>query len=213
MDVRADDAVLAAAWTVPDGHARAGVVTLHPASGPGRDYVLFRHLAQLLAPRGIAVLSYDRRPAIGDDDVPLDLQARDALAAVEVLGERLGHAIPIGLWAFSQGAWAAPIAASRSDRVAFLILVGASGVSPAAQMRYSAAEALRRAGYHDDDIARAIETRVAIEAFVRGTGSHADAQRHIDAIAGEPDVGATVDGREVGGAGEPDDLERRAGAG
>ena len=132
------------------------------------------------------MLSYDRRPAGGDDDVAFDLQASDALAAVEALGERMGTALPIGLWAFSQGAWAATIAVARSDRVTFLILVGASGISPGAQMRYSAAEALRRAGHPDTDVARAIETRIAIEAFLRGTGSHADAQRHLDAIAGEP---------------------------
>lgn len=184
--VDSDDVALAAVLTMPDVSARAGIVTLHPASGPGRDYVLFHHLARLLAPRGIAVLSYDRRPPVGDDDVAFDLQAGDALAAIDVLGERLGPSLPIGLWAFSQGAWVAPIVASRSGRVAFLILVGASGVSPAAQMRYSAAEALRRAGHPAADVARAIGTRVAIEAFLRGTGSHADAQRHIDAIAGEP---------------------------
>ena len=169
-----------------DGKARAGIVTLHPASGPRRDYVLFRHLAELASPLGIAVLSYDRRPADGDDDVPFELQAQDAEAAVAGLAEHLGQEVPIGLWAFSQGAWVAPVVAARSVRIAFLILVGAAAVTPAEQMLFSAAEALRRAGHGDDAIQQAVATRGAVHGFLRGTATRADAQAAVDEIAGEP---------------------------
>ena len=93
--------------------------------------------------------------------------------------------MPIGLWGFSQGAWVASIAAGRSDRIGYLVLIGASGVSPADQMRYSAAEALHRAGYGTGDIVRAVDARRGVEAFLRGDGSHADAQRAIDSITSE----------------------------
>ena len=106
--VASGDRSLPALLTRPDGRARAGIVTLHPASGPQRDYMLFRHLAGLVSPLGIAVLSYDRRAADGDDDVPFELQARDAEAAVATLTEHLGREVPIGLWAFSQRAWWRP---------------------------------------------------------------------------------------------------------
>ena len=123
----------------------------------------------LVAPLGVAVLSYDRRPAVGDDDVPFEAQAEDAEAAVAALGTRLGQQVPIGLWAFSQGAWAAPIVAARSPRIAFLILVGSAGVCPAEQMRFSAAEALRRAGYDGVAVERAIATRRAVDGFLSVT--------------------------------------------
>jgi pimeloyl-ACP methyl ester carboxylesterase len=186
LTVPSGDLRLAALLTLPDGPARAGLVTLHPAAGPQRNYFMFSHLAALLAPRGFAILSFDRRPAEGDDDVPFERQADDALAAVEVLSDRIRPGTPVGLWAFSQGAWAASLAAARSSRVAFLILVGASGVSPAAQMRYSTAEALRRAGHGDVEIDRALATRRLVEAFFRGEASHAEAQGAIDAVASEP---------------------------
>jgi pimeloyl-ACP methyl ester carboxylesterase len=172
--------------TEPDGRARAGIVTLHPAADPGRDYFLFRHLARLLGPRGFAVLSYDRRPTTGDDDVPFDRQADDALAAVTWLSDRIGTGLPVGLWAFSQGAWAASVAAARSDRIAFLVLIGASGVSPSRQMQFSAAEALHRAGFGDEEVHRAVAARQTIEAFLRDDSTHAEAQSAIDAIAAEP---------------------------
>ena len=104
---------------------------------------------------------------------------------MEWLSDRIGPGIPVGLWAFSQGAWAAPIAAARSERIAFLILIGAAAVSPSAQMQFSAVEALRRAGYGDEEVHRALEARRTIEAFLRGDATHAEAQAAIDAIASE----------------------------
>ncbi|MGH3647063.1 MAG: hypothetical protein ACRDTM_07795, partial [Micromonosporaceae bacterium] len=61
LSIRAGDATLPATLTLPPAgiRVRGGLVTLHPASGPSRDYFLFTHLAELLPPHGIAVLSYD----------------------------------------------------------------------------------------------------------------------------------------------------------
>lgn len=124
---------------------RAGLVPLHPADNGSGDHPLFEHLTELLADRGIAVERFDRRPAPPGQDVPLADQADDARRAMARLRDRI--AAPVGLWGFSQGAWAATLAAAEDAATAFLITVSASGVSPACQMRYGTREHLRRRGY------------------------------------------------------------------
>src|SRR5919109_5232282 len=136
---------LPATLSLPEGPARAGLVPLHPADDGSRRQFLFEHLAEILAPREIAVLRFDRRPSRDDEDISFAVQADDALEALRFLRSHVGSA-PLGLWAWSQGAWAAALAASRSQEVAFLVLLAAAGVSPAEQMRYGTAEQLRRNG-------------------------------------------------------------------
>jgi len=152
----------------PEVAVRGGVVPLHGAAFPERDQPLFEHLARTLTPLGYAVLSFDRRPSPDGDDTSLDVQADDALAAVAALHAETG--VPVGLFGFSQGAWAAALAASRSIEVEFLALVGGSGVSPAQQMRYYTDELLRRAGYDEAARAQLLALRVAVEDVLRGTG-------------------------------------------
>jgi uncharacterized protein len=180
---------LAATLTLPDAMPiRGGLVPLHPSNDPSRDQFLLRHLAQILEPRGVAVLRYDRRPAEEGRDVPLEAQARDALTALEALRAMPGvEEAPLGLWGFSQGAWAAPLAASMApDAVAFLTLIAATGVSPAAQMRYGVAEQVRRAGFGADDLAEVARLRAVWEGYNRGAIKRATAQATIDQMAGAP---------------------------
>lgn len=157
-------------FRLPDDGVRLRgiVVALHGAALPDRQQPLFEHLAQTLTPLGYALLSFDRRPAEGDDDVPLVVQATDALAASSALSREISA--PVGLFGFSQGAWAAALAASQSPEVAFLVVLGCSGVSPAAQMRYFTDEALRRAGFGETDRAQARQLRLAMEDVLRGVG-------------------------------------------
>src|SRR6185503_2817746 len=100
---------------LPDGPGpHPAIVPLHGASDGSRDQFLFRHLAKVLPPRGIAVARFDRR----GDDVPLDLQVQDAMRVVDELAARPDiDAERVGLWGFSQGAWVAPLAASRSTKI------------------------------------------------------------------------------------------------
>ena len=92
-------------------------------------------------PAGFAVLRYDRRGsgASEGDFMAADFAqlAADCLAAV-ALAAAQPEVDPglIGLFGFSQGGWIGPEAASRSDEVAFMVLVGACAVTPAEQMRY-----------------------------------------------------------------------------
>ena len=144
---------------------------------------MFEHLAEAVAPRGVAVLRFDRRPS-SDDDVSFAAQAADALEALRVLRARpeIGD-VPLGLWAWSQGAWAAPLAATQSPDVRFLVLVAAPGVSPAEQMRYGTAEQLRRRGYGERDLNELADLRAAVEDALRGKTAPSAAQAVIDGYA------------------------------
>jgi len=151
---------------------RGGVVALHGASRSERSQPLFDHLAQTLVPLGYAVLSYDRRAKVNRSDVPLADQAADAREALAMLTTHLDA--PVGLFAFSQGAWAACVAAAMDtgpperSLVSFLALLGCSGVSPAAQMQFFTDELLRRSGYDAEARAQARRLRLGVEETFRG---------------------------------------------
>jgi uncharacterized protein len=188
LTVDGQGAELPATLTLPEGVPRGGVVPLHPAADGSRGQFLFEHLVDTVVPRGMAVLRFDRRPSSTDDDVPFTLQADDALEALRLLRAQpeVGSA-PLGLWAWSQGAWAAALAASLSSEVSFLILLAACGVSPAVQMRYGTAEQLRRHGYGDDEALRELtELRAALEDAVRDPGRHDAAQAVVDRYTDRP---------------------------
>lgn len=172
--------------TVPEGLVRAGLVPLHPASDGSRRQFLFEHLADTVVPQGVAVLRYDRRSSPSDEDIPFAEQADDARAALAALRSEVGD-VPLGLWAWSQGTWAAALAASRSPDVSFLILLAACGVSPAAQMRYGTAEQLRRNGHGGDEaLAELLELRTAFEDAVRDPARLVASQVVVDRYADRP---------------------------
>ncbi|MCM0677881.1 alpha/beta hydrolase [Micromonospora phytophila] len=184
MELRVGEQQLPAILNLPAGPARGALAVLHGSHADTRSYFLYEHLAQLLPPAGIAVLRYDRRPRVDGRDVPLTAQADDAAAALDVLRRQVGD-VPVGLWGFSQGAWAAALTASR-HRADFLVLVGCSGVSPARQMRYGTAEQLRRHGYGDPDLAELDRLRRVAESYLRGALSRAVTQAELDAAIERP---------------------------
>ncbi|MCX4387692.1 alpha/beta hydrolase [Micromonospora peucetia] len=184
MELGIGEQQLPAILDLPPGPARAALAVLHGSHEGTRSYFLYEHLARLLPPAGVAVLRYDRRPRIDGRDVPLTVQADDAAAALDVLRRQVGD-VPVGLWGFSQGAWAAALTASRHP-VDFLVLVGCSGVSPARQMRYGTAEQLRRHGYGDTDLAELDRLRRVAEACLRGELPRPLAQMELDAAVERP---------------------------
>ncbi|MGA8116021.1 MAG: alpha/beta hydrolase [Actinocatenispora sp.] len=167
------------------GPARGAVVVLHGSAMPRRSYFLYEHLARELPRAGVAVLRFDRRSSV-QGDVPFTVQADDAVAAVAQFRRRIGD-VPVGLWGWSQGAWpASAVAARRPELVAFLVLVAASGVSPAVQMRYGTAQQLLQRGYGDSDLAELARLREALECVVRGHFDRATAQAVVDRYADRP---------------------------
>lgn len=184
LRIGVDGAELAVSYT-PSGPT--AIVALHGASAGTRAHPLYEHLHAVLPPAGIGVATFDRRgegessgsPSVGH----FGLQAADALAVARALG-----ASRVGLWGFSQGGWVAPLAATLSDRVAFLALVASTGVSPAEQMRYAAAEQMRRAGFGPDAVVRAVGLWRAVESWIRDPDDEAGSllRAQLDAARHEP---------------------------
>jgi len=177
------DREFAAKLTLPKGAGPfPAIACLHPANDPSRDHFLFLHLEALLPPLGIAVARFDRR----GNNVPFLDQARDVEAVLEALVARPDiDATRLGLWGFSQGAWVAPLVASRSDRVAFLILVAATGVSPIEQMRFGIAKHARAAGRSEVEVDSLLALWNAFTDYARGARPRAEVQSLIDRAKSE----------------------------
>jgi dienelactone hydrolase len=132
---------------VPDGEGHKPAMALVHGAGPHtrQDY---RAEAEAFARGGIVTLIYDKRTkGYSGFERSYDLLASDALAAVNAL-QGLPYVDPdaVGLWGLSEGAWVVPIAASRSDEVGFVVLVAATGVSPAQQTSWALETAMRHQG-------------------------------------------------------------------
>jgi len=172
--------VLAATYS-PAGEK--ALVALHGAGEGTRDGLLYEHLHRVLPPAGVGVVTFDRRgegESTGDASRGrFDVQAADALAVHEAI-----DAERVGLWGYSQGGWVAPLAAARSDRIAFLVLVASPGVTPSEQMMYATAAQLRLAGYGEDVVSRALDLRRRFEDWVHGSGRDREDELKADLLAG-----------------------------
>jgi uncharacterized protein len=172
------DVPLAGTVLVPD-RARYGplpAVALVHGSGPGpRDQL--RREAEAFARRGIVTLIYDKRnegySESGLGERSYGLLADDALSAVHAL-QRHPAVDPnaVGLWGLSEDGWVVPLAANRSNDVAFVVLVGASGVPPARQVAWYLENELRHQGVSGSMVEAVSRTGIRVQA---GTGGMAEA--------------------------------------
>lgn len=130
---------LAGTLTIPAGSGPFPAVILLTGSGAqDRDETLLGHkpflvLADYLSRRGIAVLRVDDRGVGGSTGSPSNSTtedfAGDALAGVEFLkGRKEIDPRKIGLAGHSEGGLTAPIAASRSSDVAFIVMMAGTGL-------------------------------------------------------------------------------------
>jgi dienelactone hydrolase len=107
----------------------------------------YRQEAESFARSGIVTLIYDKRPKSSETDVDFALLANDALAGLRALRSRADvDPAATGLWGVSEGGWVAPLAASRSADVAFVVSVGGPGVSPERQQSWNLVNRLAAAG-------------------------------------------------------------------
>ncbi len=127
--------------TIPEGEGPFPAALLISGSGAqDRDEMIFEHrpfwvLADHLSRRGVAVLRVDDRGVGGstgddnpNDDTTADL-AIDALRGIEyLLGRAELDRDHLGLIGHSEGGIIAPMAAVRSEQVAFIILLAGTGV-------------------------------------------------------------------------------------
>lgn len=129
------------------GQRRPGMV-LVSGSGPEPSPEQVRSFMEPLTRAGIVSLVYKRRTAgYSVTERSYSQLADDALAAVKALRGR-DDVDPerVGLWGASEGAWVAPLAASRSADVHFLVLISASGVPPARQTAWQLTNSVHQSG-------------------------------------------------------------------
>lgn len=131
---------LAGTLTRPRTKDPVPAVLLIAGSGPNtRDEAVFGHrpflvLADYLTRQGFAVLRYDKRgigSSTGDFAQATTVEfADDALAGVDYLKQRKEiDPAKIGLIGHSEGGIIAPIVASRSKDVAFIVLMAGTGLT------------------------------------------------------------------------------------
>ncbi len=155
------------------------VVMIH-GSGP-ESRMEYGFYARLFARNGIAGLAYDKRGvgASTGDLYAADYEdyAQDALAAVRFLQVR-PEIDPrgVGLMGVSEGEWVAPLAATKSDDVAFVIVTSASGMSPAEQVEAELEAKLRAAGHSEEGVSQALALNRRVFDYQR-TGEGADSLR------------------------------------
>lgn len=167
------------------------VVLVHGSSSVTRDF--FGPIAYLLAQKGIAVLSYDKRGVGASTGHWMDGNfqdlAGDALAAVQFMKSRKDiDPSTIGLLGISQGGWIAPLAASQSKDVAFLVLVSAAFVSPAEQIVQSQEAELRVMRVGEEEIAEAsAKVRSQLD-WLRSDQALKELEPQLDQLRRQPDA-------------------------
>ncbi len=135
-----DGTRLAGTLTLPEGNGPFPAVVLITGSGAqDRDESLMGHrpflvLADHLTRKGIAVLRYDDRGVGGSTGsvftATLEDTAEDVMAAMALLRDRPEiDRQKIGLLGHSEGGIVAPLVASRSADVAFVVMLAGTGVS------------------------------------------------------------------------------------
>jgi dienelactone hydrolase len=130
----------------PGGTKLPGLVMVDGSGEHRRNDHRFE--AEAFARQGIATLIYDKRTeGYSQFERSYSTLADDALAAVEALRKRPEvDPARVGVWGLSEGGWVAPLAASRSADVAFVVTLGANGVEPSRQQAWAIENQLGRLG-------------------------------------------------------------------
>lgn len=176
------DVRLAGTLTLPRGEPPFHAVVLISGSGPqDRDETIFGHkpflvLADHLTRRGIAVLRVDDRgtgKSTGSRaGATTDDYAADTLACVNALRARkdIGK---IGLIGHSEGGFIAPIVATRSKDVSFIVLLGAPGLPGEQIVERQVASLYKSLGANAEEVARALALQRRILAMAKETSDEA----------------------------------------
>ena len=171
---------LAGTLTLPRTAGPFPAVVLISGSGPqDRDETIFGHrpflvLADDLTRRGIAVLRVDDR-GVGKssgkrEDATTEDYAGDALACVAYLKSRKGiDPKRIGLVGHSEGGMIAPLAATRSRDVAFIVLLAAPGIPGDELVNLQAQSLLKSMGANEQQLAQFDKLQRTIIALAKET--------------------------------------------
>lgn len=164
-DVRREDVRLTLRGLVVEATVRSPASTgAHPAMvlvhGAGRAHrSALADQAEAFARRGVVTLVADKRSSgYSFTNRDFDLLADDALVALAHLRTRPDvDPRRVGLWGSSEGGWIVPLAAVRSDAVAFAILVSAPTMSPLRQSMWVVDDRLR--AFHAPSGVRSLASR------------------------------------------------------
>jgi pimeloyl-ACP methyl ester carboxylesterase len=165
------DVTLSGTMYIPRGGGVHPAIVMLQGSGPETRWGANRFWADYFGRRGIATLIYDKRGAgksTGDwRTSDFNALAGDALAGVDFLQHQAGiDPKRIGIHGHSQGASIAPLVASQSDAVAFVLADAANAVPMWQTEIYSQQSTISHSGLKGDDLASAdkfIERAVEVE--------------------------------------------------
>lgn len=134
-----DGVALSGVFLIPNTTGPHPALVMASGSGPTRATSLMPY-ADSLVRGGVAVLLFDKRGvgASGGNhfEAGIELQAADAVAGVDWLYDHPAvDADRIGIVGMSLGGWVAPLAASMSERVRFIVLEAAPAITPAEHER------------------------------------------------------------------------------
>lgn len=140
--------------------------------------------------QGLAMMTPTRRTVGGAESNYLkssfEERAREVLAGVEVLKKRSDiNPSQIGLLGDSQTAWIAPLAASFSRDVAFLILRVPSALPVTENILYEIESNLRRDNFSEGDIAKALALRRMIHRTILNNSGWQELKAEIDKTKNE----------------------------
>ncbi|HME57144.1 MAG TPA: alpha/beta fold hydrolase, partial [Terracidiphilus sp.] len=165
------DVMLSGTMYIPRGGGVHPAIVMLQGSGPETRWGANRFWADYFGRRGIATLIYDKRgsgKSTGDwRTSDFNALAGDALAGINFLARQAGiDPKRIGIHGHSQGASIAPLVASQSETVAFVLADAANAIPMWQTEIYSQQSFISHSGLKGDDLANAdrfIERSVEVE--------------------------------------------------
>lgn len=161
------DVNLSGTLILPVGKGKFPAVVVTHGGSPQNERGFYKSWALHFARKGIAALIYDKRGAgrSGGETRSASMEdlAGDAVAGVNFLKTRAEiDAQKIGVIGHSQGGWIAPLAATKSKDILFVIASAASGVSPDKQSIYHRANVMRESGFSEEAVKIAGDLRARL---------------------------------------------------
>ncbi|HXY23749.1 MAG TPA: alpha/beta hydrolase [Candidatus Acidoferrum sp.] len=194
---------LAGTLTIPSGTGPFPAAVLISGSGPhDRDENILGHrpflvLADHLTRNGIAVLRFDKR-GIGKstgnyDQATGDDFASDVEAAVAFLKSRKEiNPAKIGLIGHSEGGIIAPLVATRSNSVAWVVLLAGPGLKGEQLLLLQAEAILRASGVNEGEIFRTLAFNKQSYALVRQESDPVALQAKLNDLVQSTSTGAAM---------------------
>ncbi len=189
-----DNVRLAGTLTLPRGGAGKfpAVLLISGSGSQDRDETIFEHrpflvLADYLTRRGIAVLRVDDRGVNGSDSgsptATMENLTDDVLAGVEFLKSRPEiDPKKIGLIGHSEGGSIAPLAATRSKDIAFIVMLAGPGQTGADVILTQIALLSKAGGAGAEIIAQRVDLQKSLFAVIEAEPNDKRAAEKISAL-------------------------------